>query len=107
MSDFSIKLDDRLPLLRSNLSDDDGYMDISNATVKFIYQTRNRSIVPTTGSATIVGAASGFVEYAWATGDVVTPGVYYGEWRVTTASGKHITFPNDSYFCFEIVNRLT
>jgi hypothetical protein len=107
MNDFFIKTNDRLPVLRANLSDANGYIDLAGATVKFVFQTRDRTLPPTTGSATILGSASGYVEYAWATGDVASPNVYYGEWRVATASSKQISIPNDAYVSFEIVQGLT
>lgn len=107
MSDFFLKQYDRLPILRANLSTDDGYVDLSNTTVQFIYQRKNRLTQPVTGSATILGSPSGYVEYAWPTGATDTNGVYYGEWRVSTSSGKKISFPNDSYFVFELTKGLS
>jgi hypothetical protein len=107
MSDFSLKYVDRLPVLRSNISDESGYLDISNATVSFIYQTYDRSTPPVTGSASVLGATSGFVEFAWTTGSFSGAGVFYGEWRVTMSGGKEVTCPNDSYLVFDINPRLT
>ena len=106
MSDFFLKQYDRLPVLRANLSTDDGYVDLSNTSVQFVYQRKNRLTPPTTGNASILGSASGYVEYAWPTGSTSSKGVYYGEWRVATSSGKQMTFPNDSYFVFELAEGL-
>lgn len=106
MNDFFLKTQDRLPTVRANLADEEGYIDLSTMTVKFVYQARNRATQPVTGDATIISPTSGYVEYAWTTGDVASPNVYYGEWRAYTASGKQISFPNDGYFSFEIVEGL-
>jgi hypothetical protein len=106
MSDFTLKKGDRLPVLRSNLSDSNGYVNISGATVSFVYQGRKRGSQPTTGSATILSGPSGLVEYNWASGDVTTPGMYYGEWRVIMPNEKQISFPNDGFIVFEIVDNL-
>jgi hypothetical protein len=106
MNDFSIKVFDRLPILRSNLTDDNGYVDLGGATVKFVYQVRTRARQPVTGSASVISAISGLVEYAWVSGDVTGGGVFYGEWRATLSGGKQMSFPNDGFFSFEVINAL-
>lgn len=107
MSDFTLKTYDSLPVITSYLSNDDGYFDLSNSTVLFIYQTKDGSSAAVSRSATILSATGGYVQYTWTTGDTYLPGVYYGEWRITTTGGKQITFPNDSYFVFSLENKLS
>lgn len=40
-----------------------------------------------TGTATVIDAANGLVEYAWLPADTATAGVFYGGWQVTHDSG--------------------
>ncbi len=108
MSDFFIKYIDSLPVVQSNLSDKNGYIDLTTASsVYFIHQLKHRSVTPTTGSATILGASSGYVEYAWPTGYPPSGGTYYAEWRATFSNGKQLTVPNDGYVVFHINQRLS
>ncbi len=108
MSDFYIKKGDRLPLLRAELSDVNGAVNLSGTNVQFIYRNRTRVGNPVTGSANIVSHVSGVVEYVWGTGDVSAAGAYICEWRVTyTGNSKVLSFPNDSYLSFDIVDNLS
>lgn len=108
MSEFFLKYQDNLPALRSELTDSNGYIDLSTASdVKFIYQLKSRLYPPFTGSASIISPVSGLVEYTWSTGSTtVTGGVYYGEWRATFTGGRVLTVPNDSHILFSVQNRL-
>jgi hypothetical protein len=107
MSDFFVKYQDGLPVVRANLSDDNGYIDLSTASsVYFIFQLKHRSVAPTTGSATVLASSSGFVEYSWATGSPPSGGTYYAEWRANFSNGRSLTIPNDGYVIFHINNRL-
>lgn len=49
------------------------------------------------GSATIVDAATGVVEYAWSVGDTDTPGVFKTEFEVTYSNGRRRTYPREGY----------
>jgi hypothetical protein len=106
MNDFVIKRNDRLPVVRAYLSDVNGYADLSNANVQFIYQDRRRYNDPVTGEATVLAATSGYVEYAWTSGNVSSAGTYFAEWRVFFPSTKVLSFPNDGYISFEIIDTL-
>ena len=107
MAQFYLKYNDNLPTLRSNLSDANGYIDLTTATnVKFIYQLRSRITTPTTGSATILGTTSGYVEWIWPTGSPVSGGFYNGEWRVNFSNGDILSVPNTEYIEFFINNNL-
>ena len=108
MAEFYMKFKDKLPVLRSELTDDSGYIDLSTAqTVNFIYQLKSRLTGPTTGTASIIATGTALVEYAWPTGTVISGGSYYGEWRVAFTGGKEISIPNDSYIMFFLQNRLS
>jgi len=104
MSDFYIKSQDVLPVVRAYLSDSNGGIDLTNASVSFVYQDRQQLNAPITGSTTIISAISGLVEYAWTSGIAV--GTYLGEYRVTFANTKTMTIPNDSMLSFEVIENL-
>ena len=107
MSDFYFSYPDRLPILRSNLTDDNGYIDLTTASsVSFIYQIKSRASPAQTGSASIISAVSGLVEYQWGTGEQISGAVYYGQWRASFSNGKQLSFPNDGYIVFNNQNRL-
>lgn len=106
MNDFVIKKNDRLPVVRAYLSDVNGYVDLTNASVQFIYQDRRRLNPPTTGEATLIAASSGLVEFAWASGNVSSAGTYLAEWRVHFPNTKVLSFPNDGYISFEVIDTL-
>ena len=106
MNEFFIKKIDQLPVLQSQLEDYYGVIDLSSASaVKFVYKSRMGGN-PVTGSATIYSASSGIVQYAWTSGDVANAGVFYGEWRVAFTGGKQMSFPNNGYISFEIIDNL-
>ena len=96
MSEFFITENDRLPVLRANLSDDAGYIDLTNGTGYFIYRNKYDGTAPVTGSIDILGATSGYCQFSWASG---AAGVFYGRWRVVL-NGKQISFPNESFLNF-------
>lgn len=103
MSDFFITYLDTLPVVRANLTDDDGYIDLSTATsVYFIHQIKSRAVPPITGSATILGATSGFVEYSWPTGSPPSGATYYAQWRASFSNGRRLSIPNDGFTVFHI-----
>jgi hypothetical protein len=106
MQEFFLKKGDRMPVLRAEFTDGESYVNLSGAVIQFVYQNRLRTTAPVTGAATIVAAESGLVQYAWTTDDVGAQGVYYGEWRATLGNGKQISFPNDSYISFSIIDNL-
>lgn len=108
MAQFYLKYNDNLPTLRSNLSDANGYINLATATnVQFIYQLKSRIAPPTTGTASILGTSSGYVEYAWPTGSPVSGGFYNAEWRINFSNGSILTIPNDSYMNFFIHKKLS
>lgn len=103
MPTFAIKRNDRLPLLRVNLTRSDGSIpDLTGATVRF----KMGSPVPINGIADIVNAVGGVVEYPWAGADTASAGNFRGEFEVTYGSGKLETFPNDGYLVIQILEDL-
>lgn len=101
---FSISQGDRIPVVRTQLNDASGYIDLSNYNVYFIYKGKYQTGVnPTTGLASVVSATSGIAEYAWTANDVATPGIYHCYWLISgTSNNKFSRFPNDCYLRFSI-----
>lgn len=107
MAQIYLKYKDNLPTVRANLSDANGYLNLAAASsVHFIYQLRSRIAPPTTGSATILGSSSGYVEYAWPTGTSISGGFYNAEWRVNFNNGSIISVPNSEMMELMIYNNL-
>jgi len=93
---------DRSPILRVELSDASGVIDLTDAAVFFVYRNKYSGVAPISGAATIISATGGTVEYAWTTNDTQSPNVYYGFWRISGDNGKWSSHPNDSYLRFVI-----
>ncbi len=104
MSDFYIKYNDVLPVVQAYLSDTNGYVDLTSATVKFVYQDRKQLNQAVTGSTSILSPISGLVEYTWSSG--VAIGSYIAEWRVNFSNGKQMSFPNSTILTFDIVDNV-
>lgn len=95
MADFTIKANDRLPVLDAVLSNLSGPIDLTTATqVRFIMKSTAFTV---TGVCTVVNALTGAVRYTWAAGDTANPGEYQLEFEITWPGPKLETVPNDSY----------
>ena len=105
MSDISLKVSDRLPLLQATLGTGSAPIDLTSATGYFVYKPLY-SGAATIRDATIAVPLSGIVQYQWTTGDSASIGVYRYEWRVNLPNGKQVTFPNDTYDTFTIISGL-
>jgi hypothetical protein len=98
MSAFPLKQHDTLPALEAVLSDDDGPIDLSGASVQFVL-----SRVGCGGRepvfkkpATLADAAAGKVRYLWENSDTADAGSFAGEFEVSQG-GKTQTFPSVGY----------
>ncbi len=86
---FTIATGDQ-PTLRDVISDDDGAVDLSGSSVKFVFQGPNVSLEK---DATITDASAGKVEYQFADGETDVAGDYIAQWRVTDGTGAVRNFP--------------
>lgn len=70
-------------------------VDLTGATVAFVLYASSGSAVSLGGTASIVTATSGDVQYAPVAGDFVAASTpHKARWKVTDGSGKISYFPN-------------
>lgn len=101
ISEFFIKKGDRLPELQRTLSDSSGPVDLTGATVRFRMRNQAKETI-TDAAAVVVDATAGVVKYAWQSGDTAASGVYEGEFRVTFADFRVLTFPNRGWISITV-----
>ncbi len=107
-SSFYLKQGDRLPVISATLTELTGSaVDLTGCTVQIRWKVNDGTAAAVTRSATVTSAATGAVEYAWASGDTDTVGTYDLEWVVTYASGKIRTFPAEDYNTFVISRKIS
>lgn len=93
MADFEIPKAQLLPILTATLSDANGPIDLTSATVHFQMRLPGSSTLKVDAVAVIVGAATnGQVSYTWQVGDTDTPSLYVG-WFAITTGGKSFYAP--------------
>lgn len=88
---FPIKQNDTSPAIVYDLSNDDGPVNLTNATVRFYMGGH------VMGAATVINAETGRVAYEWQAGDTARAGFFRAEWEAIFADGTKETFPNDDY----------
>lgn len=91
-----------LPLMSDTLSDENGPVDLTGATVVLILQGAGLTFNPT---AVITNATDGTVEYQLIAPQTAVVGSYQGQWQVTDSSGGVRSFPTCP-FNFEIIPSL-
>ena len=104
-SEFFLTRTNRLPVLRAELADSQGVINLSGASVEWKYRIKPTG-VEIVRNANIISGDLGIVQYSWISGDVNEANVYWGQWRVTFSDGRQECFPNDSYLTFEIIKDL-
>jgi hypothetical protein len=98
MANFTMRENDTLPIIGATLSDPNGIIDLTGASVAFHMNVAKGGTPKVNAAASIVGDPTlGVVEYAWIAIDTDSPGTYNCEWEVTFANGKILSCPNDSY----------
>lgn len=114
LPDFEIKNKDTSPNIAIQASYSDGTVaNLVGAAGTFALWKRSPLGVTTISindkAASIVNTGStGGILYNWAgSSETATTGDYYGEFHVTLASGKKVTFPNDGYLYILINKRVS
>ena len=72
---------------------------LTGATARFRMMDSAQTMV-VDRAATIVDETT--LQYDWQASDTQTPGVYWAEFRITTADGKIVICPVEDYICIEI-----
>lgn len=108
MPDFSLKSGDTSPALTITCTYSDGTVqDLTGATITFAMRYPNGLLKVADAAGIGVGTlTNGVAQYVWATGDTDTPGIFQGEFHVTLASGKKVSFPDGDYLEIAILPRV-
>lgn len=93
MTSFSIPQDTLLPILTATLTDDNGPINLTGATVKFQMRLPGSTVLKVDTNAQIVSAVAGQVAYTWQTNDTNTPGLYIG-WFLLSYGAAPLMAPN-------------
>lgn len=101
---FEIKRNDRRPYWRVGLTANGAPANLTGATAAAFTMTDSSGGAPVVDKAdmTIIDAATGVVEYAWAAGDTAVSGDYNIEVEVDWGGGETQSFPSDGYFTITI-----
>lgn len=86
MADLTIKTFDTYPPLVATLTDQNGPIDLTEAT-SVVVVLKGQSGATITGQCTITDAAQGVVSYQWEDGDTDNADTYQVEWMITWPSG--------------------
>lgn len=109
MQDFWIKKDDTLPIIRVQLTNEDTTpVDLTTVSgVLFNYKIRASGSSVVNRTCSIESAESGIVQYQWVSGDSINAGMYKSEFVTVFNGGRMQTFPQGSYFIFEVVEDIS
>lgn len=108
--DFSLKVNDTGPAVTITCSYSDGTVqDLTGAAGTFAMWLEGNptSLKVNDAAATVIGTATaGVIAYNWIAADTNAAGNYQGEFHVTLANGKKVTFPNNGYLWIQISARV-
>lgn len=76
----------RLPKITETITSGGSPVDLTGATVRFKMRPVGSSTLKVDAAATVTTPAAGAVEYAWASADVDTAGLFLAWWEVTSSS---------------------
>lgn len=103
MADVSIRKGDRLPQLDRQFVQGTTGVNLTGATVVFNMWNSAGTQVITSGSVTVVTAATGNVRYIWTNTDATLPaGIYIASFTATFGDGRKLTAPNNGMIVVEI-----
>lgn len=106
--DLVLKRHDTWPPLQATLSDQNGPIDLTNASTVHVIMKGTTALID--GACTIdanqTSTGMGQVTYTWAIGDTAITDTYQVEFEIVWAAGGIETIPNDSYRSIQIINDL-
>lgn len=88
---FKLVQGDTAPAVRVQFLDDiDTPVDITDYTINFHFRKADECILLNEGhtECSIVDAANGIAQYDWVSGDTVDWGLHFGEFQLTTDTGR-------------------
>lgn len=91
--DFEIPKGRLLPILTATLTDANGAINLTGATVRFQMRLPGSSTLKVDAAATVVNAVAGQVSYAWQGTDTDTPALYVAWFEVTYSGPKPLNAP--------------
>lgn len=99
MADLTVKKGDLEPGVKGQLIPPTGFtLDLDGASVAFsLREEHSGQVIIEDAEAEILSVEDKIVYYAWEAGDTDTAGDYEGEFKVTLASGRPITFPSGRF----------
>jgi hypothetical protein len=109
MADFYLKQNNTARPFVAVLRDDEGPVDLTDATVLFVMQQSGESEAKVSAEGEVdpdQTANKGKVKYSWASEDVDTAGTFLAEWVVTFDGGRVQSFPNEGQLVVEITPAL-
>ena len=106
MATHTIKQGDLYPPIEATLSDANGAVDLTGASVRFIMLRRRGRVELVNADATIMDAATGSIRYQWVAGDTDEVGDHLAEFEVTFADTRVATWPNGGHLIVSVVRDL-
>lgn len=103
---FQIKRGDTKTPLKVALSDDQGPVDLTGATVTFVMSAWSGKRTINNGSAQVVDATNGVAWYVFNPGETDVAGTYRAEFHVSYSDGRYETFPTLGYITVTINDTL-
>jgi hypothetical protein len=99
---YEIKKNDRRPYWRVQLTQNGTPADITGNFGVYFTLKQGTTVKVNKEDMEIINAATGIVEYRWATGDTDTANTYNAEVEVDWGAGVTQTFPSKGYFTIVI-----
>ena len=106
MTTIYVKQNDTKPdVLATALDYNDDAIPLNGATIKF-FMNRLDGTNKVDGTASIVVAEDGTMNYVWQTGDLDTVGKYNAEFQITFPDTTILTAPSKGYITIIVVTEL-
>jgi hypothetical protein len=103
---FEIKCGDTKEPLMVQLSDENGYVDLSDCKIRFIMSDWRQKNILNDGQAEVKDALNGICWYVFEDGETNADGTFKGEFKVEYSDFKKETFSNEGYITILINKNL-